>query len=87
MLKDLLSGSFFLRDFRRGAVAVLAPLDFVVLTPPSFPSMCAFGGREAACPVGVAVCRVGELGEGGDERPGEVLSPRFPSTNLAVDIL
>lgn len=34
----------------------------------------------------VAVCRVGELGEGGDERSGEVLSPRFASTSLAPDI-
>ena len=36
--------------------------------------------------MGVAVCRVGELGEGGDESPGEVLSPRL-TISLAADIL
>lgn len=87
LLLGLLSGSsFFLRGFRRGAAAVLAPIDFADFTPP--PSFSSVGllsrSNEAAlvddCPAAaavVAVCRVGELGEGGDERPGEVLSPRF----------
>ena len=86
LLLGLLSGSsFFLRGFRRGAAAVLAPIDFADFTPPSFSSVGLLSrSNEAAlvgdCPVAaalVAVCRVGELGEGGDERPGEVLSPRF----------
>lgn len=36
--------------------------------------------------VGVAVLRVGEFGDGGEERPGEVLSPRF-GTSPVTDIL
>jgi len=35
--------------------------------------------------VGVAVLRVGEFGEGGEDRPGEVLSPRL-GTSVWADI-
>ena len=36
--------------------------------------------------VGVAVRCVGEFAEGGDERPGDVLSPRFSRASAAADI-
>ena len=84
------SGSLFLRGFLRTMGVVLAPSDLLDFSPPTSTSIWPFWAYEAAlvwpCDVGVAVWRVGELGEGGDERPGEVESPRL-AISAAADIL
>lgn len=71
---------------------LLAAIAFSNLTPPVSTVLEALRAGEAAyngaTSSGVAVWWVGELAEGGDERPGEVLSPaRFRGTSVAADMI